>query len=77
MMHSNLSNPIEAIPQLKQEIDRLCQEQAEALKKATYVGMTLEEARVHDERRKKITQLSQQLLFLQTTKSSAGPGSVC
>ena len=59
-LHSNQS-----IERLKQEIVRLTREQTEALKTATYVGMTSDEARRHDERRAKITHLSQQLVRLQ------------
>jgi len=50
---------------LKQEIDLLTEEQAEALKSATYLGMTAEEAQEYDERRKNITRLVQQLALLE------------
>jgi hypothetical protein len=55
----------ELIDRLKRQIEQLTLEQTDALKSATYVGMTPEEARQHDERREKITQLTQQLRQLQ------------
>lgn len=56
---------VDAIHRLKQEIDRLSQEQSDALKSATYVGMTPDEAKEYDARRQKITQLVQELSLLQ------------
>jgi hypothetical protein len=49
---------------LKQEIERLRQEQVDALKSATYLGMTAEQAHACDERRKNITRLIQRWLLL-------------
>lgn len=63
-------NPIETIERLKQEIEQLTREQTTALKSATYIGMTPEEAREHDQRRARITQLTQQLLQLQQGSSN-------
>ena len=60
-------NANETIQRIKQEIERLTAEQTAALKSATYVGMTSEEARQHDARRNRITQLAQQLRQLQQT----------
>jgi hypothetical protein len=55
----------ELIARLKRDIEQLTLEQTEALKSATYIGMTPEEARRHDQRRDKITRLTQQLRQLQ------------
>jgi hypothetical protein len=47
--------------QLKQQIDELAEQQMDALKMATYVGMTPEEAKEYDQRREKITALVEEL----------------
>ena len=65
MMPSDSSDTVSAVHQLKQEIDRLTEEQTEALKSATYVGITAEEAQEYDERRKNITRLVKQLALLE------------
>jgi hypothetical protein len=49
------------VSKLKEEIDRLMQEQAKALRMAVFVGMTSGEAQEYDERRTRITQLNQKL----------------
>ena len=59
------SNTVEAVHRVKQEIDKLTEEQVEALKQATFVGMTPDEAKEYDERRKRITVLVQQLATLE------------
>ena len=64
-MPADSSDTVSAVHELKQEIDRLTEEQAEALKSATYLGMTAEEAQEYDERRKNITRLIQQLAMLE------------
>ena len=56
---------VDAIHRLKQEIDQLSEQQSEALKSATYLGMTPDEAKEYDARRQKITQLVQELSLLQ------------
>lgn len=64
-MNSHSSpDTVQTIHQLKQEIERLGQQQSEALKTATYVGMTPEEARQYDTRRQKITKLVEELKLL-------------
>jgi hypothetical protein len=65
MVFSMPLNFTKMIEEIKQEIDRLRTEQNEALKSATYVGMTAEEAHRHDARRDRITRLLQQLQQLQ------------
>jgi len=57
-------NTVEAIHRIKQEIDRLSEQQSEALKTATYVGMTAEKAREYDARRQQITNLLEELRLL-------------
>ena len=46
---------------MRQEIERLTTEQSEALKTATYLGMTAAEAQTYDARRKRITELVERL----------------
>ncbi len=47
--------------QQEEEIDRLTEEQVKALKAATYVGMTPNEAKDYDARREKINKLIREL----------------
>lgn len=61
MQFSDSSETLNACQKIKAEIERLTREQTEALKAATFVGMTAEEARAHDERRQTITRLTQEL----------------
>lgn len=63
-MRNNESETGAAIQRLQQEIDSLGQQQAEALKTATFVGMTSDEATEYDERGEKITELIRQLKLL-------------
>ena len=58
-----------SVAELKQEIDALSELQEAALKRATYVGMTPDEAKVLGERRKKITSLVNQLAMLKVSES--------
>lgn len=46
----------------------LSEQQAEALRTATFVGMTSDEANEYDERRRKITDLIQQLALVQKSQ---------
>lgn len=62
------SDRLERIQQLSERIERLRQEHSEALRTATFIGMTPEEAEAQDHRRQEITNLSQQLLYLQATR---------
>ena len=55
----------EMTTRLRQEIDDLIDEQTEALKRATFVGMTTDDAKMYDARRQTITRLMQQLAEIQ------------
>jgi len=59
------SETTEAIHRLKEEIDKLTEQQTEALKMATYVGMTPDEATEYDQRRARIMQYVQDLKTLE------------
>jgi hypothetical protein len=59
---------VDAVLCLRQEIEKLTQEQSEALKTATFVGMTAEEAKIYDARRRRITDLVEELRGLRNTK---------
>jgi|GEM_PF-3445161 hypothetical protein len=61
-------NTVDAIQRIKQKIDKLSQEQSEALKTATYVGMTAEAARQYDARRQQITKLVEELTLLKNAQ---------
>lgn len=61
MPASEPSETVNAVHRLKQEIDRLTDDQSRALKQAIYVGMTPDEAKEYDARRTRITELVQQL----------------
>ena len=61
----------EAIAKLRERIQRLTDEQTQALKHATYVGMTAEEAKAYDARRATITRLLQELADLKKASSEA------
>jgi len=54
----------ETVHRLKEEIDRLNQQQSQALKTATYLGMTPDEAQEYDQRRTRITELVMQLSII-------------
>jgi hypothetical protein len=56
-----------ALGRIKQEIGRLTEEQAKALKDAVYVGMPPEQAKLCDERRRRITKLVQELTAFTTS----------
>ena len=58
------------IRQIKEEMDSLAEEQINVLRAATYLGMTLHEAKQYDDRRTQITRLLQQLESAQATRSS-------
>jgi hypothetical protein len=61
MLVPDPSKAAEAVHRLKQEIDRLAEQQSKALKQAIYVGMPPDEAKEYDQRHTRITQLAQQL----------------
>ena len=50
---------------LRQEIDNLIDEQTEALKRATFIGMTPDDAKMYDARWQTIMRLIQQLAEIQ------------
>ncbi len=54
----------QSFDQLKKEIDLLFSQQQEALRRATYLGMTPEEAKEVDERRVRIKALVEQMFGL-------------
>jgi hypothetical protein len=64
---SNRNSP-RTVEQLQQEIDALLELQQDALKRATYVGMTPDEAKVVGERREKITALVDRLAKLKASE---------
>jgi hypothetical protein len=53
-MSDETSETAAAIHRLKEEIDKLTREQAKALELATFVGMTTDEAKEYDQRRRAI-----------------------
>ena len=65
MSSPDRSDTVFAVHQLKVEIDRLTKRQSETLGHAVYVGMTRQEAKEYDERRKRITSLVQELATLE------------
>lgn len=62
----------DAILRLKEEINRLTEQQTEALKMATFLGMTTAEAEAYDARRVQITQLVRKLAQLSKGEPSNG-----
>jgi hypothetical protein len=58
----------EAVHRLKQEIDRLREQQSKALRQAIYARMTPDEAKEYDQRRTRITELVEQLGKLEKRK---------
>ena len=65
MMYNKSSELITDIHLLKQEIERLIQEQNEALRSAAFIGISAEEAKAQDERRRRISELTRQLRQMQ------------
>ena len=65
MSTQDASSTLATVHHLKQEIDRLTEIQVKALKSATFVGMTPEEAQDYDNRRQEIFKLVQQLMLLE------------
>ena len=58
------AEPDTDISHLKEEFDKLSEEQLHALRVATYVGMTPQEAKTYDNRRRKITEVAKRLSVL-------------
>jgi hypothetical protein len=65
MPSPNASDTVAAVHLVKTEIDTLAELQMEALKRATCIGMTPEEAKEYDKRHKKIVHLVQELTLLE------------
>jgi hypothetical protein len=65
MPTSDPTDTLATIHRIKEEIDRLSEQQKEALKTATFVGMTHDEAKDYDSRRARITELIHELALLQ------------
>ncbi len=61
----NPSEHLATVHNLKEEIDRLTEEQTEAMKSATFIGLTTDEAKEYEDRRSKILQLVDQLRMLE------------
>lgn len=64
-MLRNHSETAEVIHRLKEEIDKLTEQQAEALRTATYLGMTTDEAKEYEQRREKILDYVKDLKMLE------------
>ncbi len=64
-MREDQSKTVAAVYKLKQDIDSLSEQQAEALKTATFVGMSSDEVIEYDKRGEKITEMIRQLKLLQ------------
>ena len=58
-------DPLDTVHRLKEEIDRLTEEQIEAMKMATFAGLTTDEAKEYEERRAKILALVKELRLLE------------
>ena len=67
-MRQNRSETVAAIYKLKQDIHSLSEQQAEALKTATFLGMTSDEVIEYDKRGEKITKMIRRLTLLQKTQ---------
>jgi len=63
-MLRNRSETAETIHKLKEEIDKLTEQQSEALRRASYLGMTTDEAKEYEERREKILEYVKDLKML-------------
>ena len=66
MSSYDTSDSVDAVERIRQEIEKLTEEQNEALKTATFVGMTASEAKIYDARRQRITELVERLEFLRS-----------
>jgi hypothetical protein len=55
------SKSVDTIQGIRQEIENLRQELTDALERATYVGMTAQEAKIYDARRQRLTALIERL----------------
>ena len=59
------SDTMHVFHRVKGKIDRLTEQQSDALKRAIYLGMTTDEAKKYDERQRQITELVQELTLLE------------
>ena len=59
------SDAMHVFHHVKGKIDRLTEQQSDALKRAIYLGMTTDEAKKYDERQRQITELVQELTLLE------------
>jgi len=59
------SETTETIHRLKEEIDKLTEQQSAALKAATYLGMTTDEAKEYEQRRERILDYVKDLKILE------------
>ena len=64
---------LDAVHQIKEELDALVEQQSKALQNAIYLGMTPDEDKQCDQRRKKMTQLMQQLYDLEKARDYSSP----
>jgi hypothetical protein len=67
------SNSVDGTTGIRQEIDNLKQQLDDALKNATFVGMTPDEAKTYDARRQRLTFLTEQLRQMQPCKEEPEP----
>lgn len=67
-MSSNFSDTLATVHRLRHQIDRLTQQQTEALKTAIYVGMSPAEVKAYDDRHAEILGLMHQLTELENTQ---------
>ena len=67
-MQLESSHTVEAIHRLKQEIDKLTEQQASSLQMAMHVGMTPDEAQEYDQRRKQILRYVHDLAVLEESQ---------
>jgi hypothetical protein len=67
-MPSNYSDTLATVHRLRHQIDRLTQQQTEALKTAIYVGMSPAEVKAYDDRHAEILGLMHQLAELENSQ---------
>jgi hypothetical protein len=67
-MREDQSKTVAAVYKLKQDIDSLSEQQAEALNTAAFVGMSSDEVIEYDKRGEKITEMIRQLALVQKTQ---------
>jgi hypothetical protein len=67
------STTLATVHKIKQQIDRLTEIQVKALKSATFVGMTPDEAQEYDNRLQKIFKLVEQRILLEKSQPVTAP----